>query len=215
MHKYFVFLLSVLLFAGCTSTQNAFPEATPQATMSGSPAATAERVASESGMGMSIGENSSILKDGDTFESRDGSFQMEYPEKWQIKDMTPPGGNGQYGNVLQAWVVTSYVMPQGGQGGLPDNSIKIDFDLQEAGKVTKLSDLAECEMKSITCKNVTIDTVVYRRSESVLNTGMIAVVYEAVHNGRYFKAQALINQGKSKEYVNRFDEMAKTFRFLK
>jgi hypothetical protein len=105
------------------------------------------------------------------------------------------GGRGEFGIILQSWVLQSFPLDGGGQGGIPDNSAKIDIEIQTGGENRSIDDLLDCGMKTTSCEKVGIDNEQFIKSESTLNTGMKTVSVATFFDDKILRANALIAPG--------------------
>jgi hypothetical protein len=121
------------------------------------------------------------------------SFQ--YPGDWELRETTIKGGRGEFGTILQSWVLQSFPMEPEGQGGIPNNSAKIDIEIQNGGGNHPLDDLLDCDMKTTSCEKIGIDNEQFIKTESTLNTGMKTVSVATFFDDKILRANALIAPG--------------------
>jgi hypothetical protein len=130
--------------------------------------------------------------------SKENIISFAYPADWHFSDTTPQEGNGQHGKIRESWILSNFKLEEPGRGGIPENAIKVDYEISDGGEKVTIDDKT-CDMKAIECTIVQINGHSFKKSVSVLNTGMTALVYETVKKDTFFRASALINTGLAEE----------------
>jgi hypothetical protein len=133
------------------------------------------------------------------FTSQEATLTLRYPEDWYITDTTPVNGQGPFGTLYQSWTLSNFPMKETGEGGVAENTVKIDFVISQAKAGMQLDEAIDCGMKTTDCAEVTVNGVSYRKSTATLNTGMISVAWAAIKNGKLYQAGALIATGTQQE----------------
>lgn len=142
----------------------------------------------------------SSIPNSTTVTSKDGRGQFMYPKTWKLQETTnPKGGNGQFGKIVQSWVLTSFASGSAGQGGIPQNAAKIDMEIMQGGKNMPIDELVDCSGKKVSCEKIGIDNEQFIKATSVLNTGMIVITVATFYDDKVLRASGLIETGKDQE----------------
>jgi hypothetical protein len=136
-----------------------------------------------------------------SFTSSDKRVQLTYPSDWHSTDTTPKKGSGQFGPYMQSWIIQSFPMQQAGQGGIPENSVKIDFEIMQGGGNLPLESLIDCQMKTESCERVGINSELFIKGVTTLNNGMKVIQIATFYDNNVFRATAYIQSG-SKQSTN-------------
>jgi hypothetical protein len=140
-----------------------------------------------------------VLTDTKTASSMGQRVTFQYPNDWTLKETTIKGGRGQFGIILQSWVLQSFPLNDAGQGGIPENSAKIDIEIQTGGENLPIESLVDCGMKTTSCEKISIDNEQFIRSEQTLNTGMKAISVATFFDNKILRANALIASGAEQQ----------------
>jgi hypothetical protein len=148
---------------------------------------------------------SAILSDALTAASQGQRVTFRYPRSWNLRETTVQGGRGTFGIILQSWILQSFLTREAGQDGIPDNTAKIDIEIETAGGDLPLERLVDCGMKT-TCEKVGIDNEQFIMSEGTLNSGMKSLSVATFFDNKILRMHALIapgvEQAKLTEIVN-------------
>ena len=204
--KIIIVICIIFLIAGCVRTEknssSLIPTPSPQGNQSAPPS------------DFSSLSEEQLRAGGVKYVSKDKSFSSYYPASWYLRETSVTDSRRQYGTVIQSWVISSLPLPEKEGGGVPYNSIRIEFE-ESISSINSLEALGECGMKSISCEMITLDGQEYRQSVSTLNTGDTSVVLETIKNKRFYRATALIRSGRDDmELYNTFKSMSQTFTIL-
>lgn len=131
-----------------------------------------------------------------TFVTSDKRIAIDYPKDWTVIDTTLKGSKGQFGPFVESWVIQSFPQDEPGRGGIPENSVKIDFEIMEGGGNLPLEALIDCKMKTITCERIGIGESLFLKAESTLNTGMKTVQVATFYDSNVFRGIAYVQTGE-------------------
>lgn len=155
------------------------------------------------------------LPDAVTVKSNDNRVSFKYPESWHIMDVTPASGKGEFGPIMQSWVVQSYpITAVGAAGTFPENSARINIEIQSGGGNLPIEDLVDCSGKTVTCEKVGINGEQFIRSEAVLNTGMSSITVATFYDSKVMRASALVPTGSEQSlYITTVNTILNSFTF--
>ena len=128
------------------------------------------------------------------FTSSDGRISLRFPASWYVVDTTPAGGAGQFGPIVQTWTIANFPATEGASGN-GENTVTIDFTIEEGGGNLPLESLVSCDGKTITCERIGIDNELFAQSKAVLNTGTQLTTIATFYDQKILKATASIQAG--------------------
>lgn len=147
-----------------------------------------------------VSPSPSSIQNGVTVTSKDGRVQFMYPKTWKLQETTnPKGGNGQFGKIVQSWVLTSFASGSAGQGGIPQNSAKIDFEIMTGGQNLPIDDLVDCSGKTVSCDKIGIDNERFIKRIEMQSDGMTVITVATFYDDKILRASGLIQTGPDQE----------------
>lgn len=152
-----------------------------------------------------------------TYNSPNGNFVFQYPKFWHLTEsITNPFVNaGVFGDVQSAWNVSSFDPENSPDtGGIPDGSIKIDFEISIPKQGLEIETIAQCKDENNDCENVIINGNEYTRVYS--EDGQVpSILYISMNDEMMYRASSLFNAQPGTENfennVELIDEIASTF----
>lgn len=129
--------------------------------------------------------------------SRRGDVTYEIPGSWVVSAATE-----------DSWVVTSFSPDEaGGESGLADGQFKVDFNIGQAGGITRLDALGLCDAHdrvAITaCETVSIGGRLFKWATTTQSSDSGAPVFgfalATIANGRIYRADGIVPDGARKD----------------
>lgn len=146
------------------------------------------------------------------FTTQDKSFSFEYPSDWTLQDTTPNSESGIFEGFLQSWVLQNYDPTIVGGGGIPENTLKMDFDMTQASDDVTIEQLVPCDGKTVTCDDIVMNGVTFRRGTALLNSGMVHIAVAGIYDSKVIRATALVQSGNAqKENTQIIDSIILSF----
>lgn len=132
-----------------------------------------------------------------TITNSDGRVLFQYPSNWYIVEST--GGKGEFGTVMQKWILTSY-QPAAEQGGIPANSGQVVVEIQNGGSNLSIDQLIDCNMK-LTCEKVGIDNEQFLKATGTLNSGSEEEIVATFYDNKILKMSGLATAGSNQQQL--------------
>ncbi len=161
-----------------------------------------------------------ISPDWQVFKSKDESFRFRYPPGWQVSQkpasFSQEGPKNLLGVIVQAWVLTNFRFSQTEEEkSLPENSIKIDFEISTEGRKESMDSLLDCSGRdSSQCQDLTINGVSYRRLVSTGPTGKEEIRLVTIKDNKIYKITSTAVLGKDKEKRKEIERIMGTFEIM-
>jgi hypothetical protein len=137
-----------------------------------------------------------------TYITKFGRWRVPLPDNWKFFITTPTSGNGEFGKIIESWIIQSFQTTSAGQGGIPADSVKMDFSIEQTDREVELEQIVQCGPKSLSCSIVTINGTMYKKDSQVLNSGMQVISLGTKKDNLVFRATIMIQAG-AKQADNR------------
>lgn len=132
-----------------------------------------------------------------TVTSSDGRVSFTYPSDWYIEEST--GGTGQFGTIMQQWIISSYE-PRAGEVEVPENSAQVIVEIQDGGSNLSIDQLVDCGMK-LTCEKIGIDNEQFIKATGALNTGTQDAIVASFYDDKVLKMSGLVTNGPNQQQL--------------
>lgn len=134
-----------------------------------------------------------------TYISKFGGWKVPFPQDWNFYITTPATGNGKFGKIVESWIIQSFASRTAGSGGIPSNSVKMDFSIEENDTAGTLDDVIPCSTKSTQCTDVEINGQRYKKDEQRLNDAMNIISVGTIKDDRVYLMNAYIQTGTEQD----------------
>jgi hypothetical protein len=162
-------------------------------------------------------ESEQLSFNATTYESPNDNFEFKYPQDWYLNEaITDPSENaGVFGDIQSAWNVSTFnpkTTPD--TGGIPNDSIKIDFEISIPDEGLDINDITQCDQSENTCETRTINGSQYTMVRN--ERGQVpSVLYVSMTNSMMYRASAIFGAEPDSEALENdialFDEIVSTF----
>lgn len=129
-----------------------------------------------------------------TVTSSDGRVSFQVPTNWTVEETQ--GGQGQFGQIIQQWEVTSFVPTA--DGTTPPNSGMVTVQIESGGSNLSIDQLVDCGMK-LTCEKVGIDSEQFIKATGTLNTGSQMQTVATFYDSNIFKMEGVATSGADQQ----------------
>ena len=164
-----------------------------------------------------VADSSDLSFQAETYQSPNGNFEFQYPKEWYLGEtITNPQQNaGVFGDIQSSWIISSFDPDSTpNTGGIPDGSIKIDFEVSIPNQGLEIDILTQCDEASNQCRDVVLNGKNYTRVYN--EDGQVpSVLYISMNNMMMYRASAIVNtqpgSDELKTKIGLVDEIASTF----
>lgn len=151
------------------------------------------------------------VEDWTIFKIESENFEFKYPRDWYLDDNTEQLRENYYGNL--------FILTKSQSGLLPENGIKIDFNVDKSSDLKSLDDLLPCsisgfEKELIYCKEQTIGGKKYKVKSTVYNDGTKTIEMVVINGGDIYRTIGFATKGNEQdENFEMIQEIFDTYRF--
>ena len=150
------------------------------------------------------------------FSSIDHSFRFRYPSEWKIIETAGSRKNtrGVFGVLVQSWGLANFE-PTQYEENLPENAIKIEFEILTEGRKQAVESLLDCKgLNVVECKHQVINGVTYKRIVIKDAKGLESIVLATVKEDRIYRISGLANADKNQEGIIQIEKVINTFEII-